>query len=319
MAALGIGAFIVALILVIVIHELAHFAVARAFGIKVQEFFVGFGPKIWSKMRGETEVGVKAIPAGGYVKIAGMNPYETVSPDDHARTFGAKPIWQRVMVIAAGPATHFALAFAFFALWLGLVGEPTDTRPVLGAVCERIGGEPAPGEDCTTIGGVPGPAFEAGLAAGDEIVGIGEVERPTTDEIVAVTQEHVGRPLEVTVLRDGREVSVTVVPVLVEEGDMICVVLPEFELVAGLVPATSDLLIRLPAGFPDTGPDMFWFADLICRSDQQSIPATDLVETYLGREWRRWSRHVGDHWRPGIDNLRSYVAYIRRALMVAAA
>jgi membrane-associated protease RseP (regulator of RpoE activity) len=74
-AALGIGAFFFALILVIVIHEAAHFAVARAFGIKVTEFFVGFGPRLWSRMRGETEVGIKAIPAGGYVKIAGMNPY----------------------------------------------------------------------------------------------------------------------------------------------------------------------------------------------------------------------------------------------------
>jgi RIP metalloprotease RseP len=96
-AALGIGAFIVALILVIVIHEAAHFAVARAFGIKVTEFFVGFGPKLWSRMRGETEVGVKAIVAGGYVKIAGMNPYETIAPEDYPRTFGAKPIWQRAV------------------------------------------------------------------------------------------------------------------------------------------------------------------------------------------------------------------------------
>ena len=124
MAALGIGAFFFALILVIVIHEAAHFAVARAFGIKVTEFFVGFGPKLWSRMRGETEVGIKAIPAGGYVKIAGMNPYETVEPEDLPRTFGAKPIWQRSLVILAGPATHFVLAFLCFAVWLGFVGQP---------------------------------------------------------------------------------------------------------------------------------------------------------------------------------------------------
>jgi membrane-associated protease RseP (regulator of RpoE activity) len=168
-------------------------------------------------MRGETEVGVKAIVAGGYVKIAGMNPYETIAPEDLPRTFGAKPIWQRALVIGAGPATHFALAFVFFALWLGLVGEPTEAKPVLSDVCARIGGTPVSGEDCTTIGGVPGPAFEAGLVPGDEIVAIGGVERPTGDEIIAVTQDNVGSPLAVTVLRDGREVSMTVVPVLVEE------------------------------------------------------------------------------------------------------
>ena len=134
MAALGIGAFFFALILVIVIHEAAHFAVARAFGIKVTEFFVGFGPKLWSRMRGETEVGLKAIPAGGYVKIAGMNPYEAVAPEDFPRTFGAKPIWQRSLVILAGPATHFVLAFLCFALWLGFVGQPVAKGVVIDSV-----------------------------------------------------------------------------------------------------------------------------------------------------------------------------------------
>src|SRR3990170_7462702 len=104
MQELGVGAFIVVLILVIVIHEAAHFGVARAFDIKVTEFFVGFGPRLWSRIRGETEIGFKAVPAGCYVKIAGMNPYETVAPEDLPRTFGAKPIWQRVLVIAARPA-----------------------------------------------------------------------------------------------------------------------------------------------------------------------------------------------------------------------
>ena len=113
--AVGQFAFFFALIVVIVIHEAAHFGMAKWFGIKVQEFFVGFGPRIWSTRRGETEYGFKWIPAGGYVKIAGMNPYETLAPEDEPRTFGAKPIWQRALVIVAGPATHFILAFFFFA------------------------------------------------------------------------------------------------------------------------------------------------------------------------------------------------------------
>src|SRR3972149_8781777 len=100
----GTVGFFVALIMVIVIHEFAHFGVARAFGIKVTEFFVGFGPKIWSTKRGETEVGFKWIPAGGYVKIAGMSPFEEVPREDLPRTYGAKPRWQRALVIVAGPA-----------------------------------------------------------------------------------------------------------------------------------------------------------------------------------------------------------------------
>jgi membrane-associated protease RseP (regulator of RpoE activity) len=204
-AALGIGAFIVALILVIVIHEAAHFAVARAFGIKVTEFFVGFGPKLWSRMRGETEVGVKAIVAGGYVKIAGMNPYETIAPEDYPRTFGAKPIWQRSLVILAGPATHFVLAFMCFALWLGFVGQPTLTSPLVVLVPR-------------TLDGVPGPAFAAGLQAGDRIVAVDQIQAPTRDQLVDYTQRHVGEPMTIKVLRGGRTVTVTLEPVLSEIG-----------------------------------------------------------------------------------------------------
>jgi membrane-associated protease RseP (regulator of RpoE activity) len=200
MAGLGIGAFIVVLILVIVIHEAAHFGVARAFGIKVTEFFVGFGPKLWSRRRGDTEVGFKAIPAGGYVKIAGMNPWETVAPEDLPRTFGAKPIWQRALVIVAGPATHFALAFLFFAAWLAFVGQP---RPSLEEVPR-------------TMDGAPGPAFEAGLSPGDQVIGVDDLELPSTDDLIAYTQAHLGEPIDVIVLRDGQRVTATVTPVLSE-------------------------------------------------------------------------------------------------------
>src|SRR4029450_1962862 len=180
-----------ALILVIVIHEAAHYAVARAYGIKVTEFFVGFGPKLWSRMRGETEVGLKAIPAGGYVKIAGMNPYETVAPEDVPRTFGAKPIWQRSLVILAGPATHFVLAFICFALWLGFVGQPTLTSPLVVLVPR-------------SLDGVPGPAFAAGLQVGDRIVAVDEVRAPTTDQLRDYTQRHVREPVSITGHLDAR-------------------------------------------------------------------------------------------------------------------
>lgn len=206
MAALGIGAFIVALILVIVIHEAAHFGVARVFAIKVTEFFVGFGPKLWSTRRGETEVGLKAIPAGGYVKIAGMNPYETIAEQDLPRTFGAKPIWQRAFVIVAGPATHFILAFVCFSLWLGVVGEPTNRSPLLAAV-------PASLPD-----GVESPAYAAGLQAGDRIVGIDGVRQPTRASLVAHTRSHVGETVRVTVSREGKTFTVPIEPVLSDVG-----------------------------------------------------------------------------------------------------
>src|SRR6266516_5224638 len=110
---LGILVFVLVLLIVVMIHESGHFFTAKAFKIKVEEFFVGFGPRLWSVRRGETEYGVKALPFGGYVRIAGMNPFQEPTPEELPRTFGAKPAWQRAMVIFAGPATHFVIAFAF--------------------------------------------------------------------------------------------------------------------------------------------------------------------------------------------------------------
>jgi membrane-associated protease RseP (regulator of RpoE activity) len=205
----GTIGFFVALIAVIVVHEFAHFGVAKAFGIKVTEFFVGFGPRIWSTRRGETEYGVKWIPAGGYVKIAGMNPYESVAAEDEPRTFGAKPIWQRALVIAAGPATHFVLAFVLFALWLVLVGQPDVRSPLVAEV--------AP-----TLKDSPSPAAVAGLEPGDRIVAIAGIEDPTDLELVTYTRAHVGEPIPFTIERDGEVFEVVLTPVLATvEGEQV--------------------------------------------------------------------------------------------------
>jgi RIP metalloprotease RseP len=114
----GILVFVLVLLGVVVIHEAGHFLTAKAFKIKVEEFFIGFGPRLWSFRRGETEYGIKAIPAGGYVRIAGMNPFEEIPTAEFPRTFGAKPAWQRAIVIVTGPVTHFVVAavtlFIFF-------------------------------------------------------------------------------------------------------------------------------------------------------------------------------------------------------------
>ena len=203
MGALGQISFFVALVLVILVHEAAHFGVAKLFGIKVTEFFVGFGPRLWSTRRGETEYGVKAIPAGGYVKIAGMNPYERVAPEDRDRVFGAKPIWQRSLVIVAGPATHFVLALIAFAAWLGFVGELV-----------AVPGPPTVALVATELDGEPSPAAAAGLRVGDRIVAVDGVRVRSSDQLVAYTREHVGEPLTLTVERGGRTLSVTARPVL---------------------------------------------------------------------------------------------------------
>ena len=102
------------------------------------------------------------------------------------------------------------------------------------------------------------------------------------------------------------------------DGGMVCVTIKEYLLAAGLTPVVSELLVRLPSGFPDAAPDMFWFASPVTRADGGVIPATELIETYLDRPWQRWSRHIGSQWRPGVDDLRSYMAYVAACVRVAA-
>lgn len=97
--------------LLIILHEAGHFVAAKATGMRVERFFLFFGPTIWSFKRGETEYGVKSIPIGGYVKITGMNPEEDVPPEHEENAYFRKPVWRRIVVVAAGPAVNIVLAF----------------------------------------------------------------------------------------------------------------------------------------------------------------------------------------------------------------
>ena len=118
--ALGVALFALAILISVSLHEAGHMATAKAFGMKVTRYFVGFGPTLWSFRRGETEYGVKAIPLGGFVKIVGMTPQDDdVDPADEPRAMWRFPLWKRTVVMSAGSATHFVLAFV--ALWLTLI------------------------------------------------------------------------------------------------------------------------------------------------------------------------------------------------------
>lgn len=102
------------------------------------------------------------------------------------------------------------------------------------------------------------------------------------------------------------------------DGPFAAIVIAEFRLPAGLQPECVDLLIRLPPGFPDAAPDMFWTGTKVLTSAGGIIAGTEAQETYLNRTWQRWSRHISGQWRPGVDNLGTYLAYIRRCLDQAA-
>jgi hypothetical protein len=103
------------------------------------------------------------------------------------------------------------------------------------------------------------------------------------------------------------------------EAGMTCIVIPRFELPAGLTQRASDLLLRLSPGYPDIPPDMWWFDPPILRVDGREIPCTQSRERHVGRDWQRWSRHLSPgQWRSGIDSLESFLAIVRRELQAAA-
>ena len=113
--------FLAALLISVMLHETGHFVAAKRFGMKCTQYFIGFGPTIWSTQRGETEYGIKALPLGGFVKITGMTSIDEVDEEDEPRSFRRAPGWQRLIVLGAGSFMHFVLAAVIiFGLALGI-------------------------------------------------------------------------------------------------------------------------------------------------------------------------------------------------------
>src|SRR3954470_5706374 len=146
---------------IIVIHELGHFLVAKFFKIKVETFSVGFGPRLFGFRRGETDYRISAFPLGGYVKMAGETPTDTITGE--AYEFMSKPKWQRFLVAAAGPAMNVVLAVG---LIMGLYMYGTDVPEFL--IGQAVVGIVEPGS----------PAEKAGVKPGDQIVSIEDKQKP---------------------------------------------------------------------------------------------------------------------------------------------
>jgi membrane-associated protease RseP (regulator of RpoE activity) len=175
MMALGIIAFALLVGISVMLHEAGHFLTARLFKMKATQFFIGFGPTLWSRVRGETEYGVKAIPAGGFVKIVGMTPLEEIAPEDEKRAFINHNGYQRFVVLVAGSTVHFILALLllFAAAW----GWPShDTGYVTVASFSCV--------DPNSAGGCPANAPAAPAAAvlkkGDKILAVDGQDVATT-------------------------------------------------------------------------------------------------------------------------------------------
>ncbi|MDQ3771622.1 MAG: RIP metalloprotease [Actinomycetota bacterium] len=192
----GIWLFIVAILVVVMVHEAGHFSTAKFFNFKATQFFVGFGPTLFSRTKGETEYGLKALPLGGFVKIVGMNPYEEISPEDESRSYPNKPRWQRAIVLVAGSATHWPVAFVTLMIAAMAFGYPTGdaSNQLSGVQPEAFGQET--------------PAAVAGFQLDDRIVAIDGDETGNWDDVRAFIRAHPGDTATFTVERDGRQEDV---------------------------------------------------------------------------------------------------------------
>ncbi|TNL99457.1 site-2 protease family protein [Corynebacterium tapiri] len=187
--------FAVGIAVTIALHEAGHMLAARAFGMRVRRYFIGFGPTVVSKKVGQTEYGVAALPFGGFCEIAGMTAQDEVTPEEAPHAMVNKPWWQRVVVLAGGIIVNLLLGLAVIygvALTSGLPNPHADTTPVVGEVL--------PG----------GTAQAAGIEVGDRITAVDGQRVATFPQLAQVISQKPGQQVTLTV--DGAPVSVTVGP-----------------------------------------------------------------------------------------------------------
>lgn len=232
----GILIFIFLIFLSIGLHEFGHFATAKHYGVKVTEFMIGFGPVLWSKLRGETRYGVKAVPVGGYVRIIGMYPpgrpdqaepsgrfghmidearrvsLSEIEPGDENRVFYRLPVRQRIVVMMAGPFMNLLLAFLLFGVMLVGIGLPQPTSSLATVVdCVPTTTNPtgAATDGRCPAGSVTTAAAGAGLQPGDRIVSVDGRAITGWEDVSAALADATG-DTSVVVDRGGTEIPVTV-------------------------------------------------------------------------------------------------------------
>jgi membrane-associated protease RseP (regulator of RpoE activity) len=189
---------VVALVVMIMLHELGHLLTAKWGHMKVTEYFLGFGPRLWSIRRGETEYGIKAIPAGGYVKILGMTSAEEVDLADEPRTYRQQPFHNRLLVAVAGSAMHGVMAFLLLWGLFVFIGTPQGNAVAISGFAPV-----AHGVD---------PALAAGLRTGDVVVEANGAAVHSATDLQKIVAHRVGKPITIVVDRGGRRQTLVVTP-----------------------------------------------------------------------------------------------------------
>ncbi|MGF1242246.1 M50 family metallopeptidase [Streptomyces sp. 2-6] len=231
MMILGIVVFVIGLLFSIAWHELGHLSTAKLFGIRVPQYMVGFGPTIFSRKKGETEYGIKAIPFGGYIRMIGMFPpgddgriaarstspwrgmiedarsaaFEELQPGDDKRLFYTRAPWKRVIVMFAGPFMNLVLAVALFLTVLMGFGISQQTTAV-SSVSQCVIAQ-SENRDTCKAGDAPSPAAAAGLKAGDRIVSFNGVRTDDWNRLSDLIRANPGKDVPIVVERGGQDVT----------------------------------------------------------------------------------------------------------------
>jgi membrane-associated protease RseP (regulator of RpoE activity) len=247
---IGVVLMVVGLAVSIALHELGHLWPAKRFGVRVGQYMIGFGPTLWSRRIGETQYGVKAIPLGGYISMAGMYPPspkereaaaaghrdgragggffatmvqdardandETLHGDGDTRVFYRLPVWKRIVVMLGGPLMNLLFAIVLFAILFSGIGVQTASTTVA-SLSECI---PTSSEAACAASDPEAPAAGAGIQPGDTILSIDGQEVADFAEASALIQASPGEPLTLVVERNGTEETITLVPATVA-GDVV--------------------------------------------------------------------------------------------------
>ena len=197
-----VGAFMVitGFVIIMMIHEAGHLVAAKLFGIKATQYFLGFGPTLWSRQFGETEYGIKAIPAGGYVRISGMNPSDNVDKEEISRTYISRPFWQKTVVVMSGIGMHFVLAVLL--IWFAnvVIGKTVWGNPEL-EIANVI---------MTDGEGLPTGASVAGLVPGDVIISIDGHDIEDWNELTLMLNNRPNQYVTLGIIREGQELNLGV-------------------------------------------------------------------------------------------------------------
>lgn len=219
------------------LHEIGHLVPAKLFGVRVGQYMIGFGPRIWSRRFGETEYGIKALPLGGFISMSGMYPTsgdqargifrtlvqdardandETIAPGEEDRVFHRLPVYKRIIVMLGGPVMNLVLAVIVFSVLASGIGLQQGTTTV-SAISECVASAGSTQTECEPQDPAS-PALEAGIEPGDVLRSIDGTAVSTFAEATRIVQAAPGRPLEVVVDRDGEQVTLTVTPIAAERG-----------------------------------------------------------------------------------------------------